>query len=447
MQTRFTAAQLADPDIREADGILRACVHCGFCTATCPTYVLDGDERDSPRGRIYLIKDMLENERPASADVVVHVDRCLTCLSCMTACPSGVDYMHLVDQARAHIETTYRRPWPERLMRAALARVMPDRRLFRIAMLAGLVAKPFAGLFTAVGLSQIAAMLRLAPAGLPGRVEAGRRVYPARGPRRARVALLAGCIAPALAPEINKAAIRVLNRCGVEVVSVEGEGCCGALVHHLGREQEAHSAARNNIDSWMREIEGEGLDAILSTAAGCGTTIKDYGHLLRHDPRYAGKAAQVAKLANDINEFLSQLKVVPAAVARSGLTVAYHAACSLAHGQKIVRDPKELLSKFGFVVKDVPEGHLCCGSAGTYNMLQPELAGRLRDRKIANIEMVAPDVIAAANIGCITQIAAGTEIPVVHPIELIDWASGGPVPGAIMQGDVPKLVQQRQAAV
>ncbi len=445
METHFTEKQLADPDIAASEKILRSCVHCGFCTATCPTYVLLGDELDSPRGRIYLIKNMLE-EGPVAAAAVKHIDRCLSCLSCMTTCPSGVHYMHLVDQARAHVEATYVRPWPQRLMRAALARVLPDRRLFPLAMLAGLVAKPFAGLFAALGLPQLAAMLRLAPAGLPRRVERGRRVHPAHGPRRARVALLAGCVAPALSPEINQAAIRVLNRCGVEVVSAEGEGCCGSLVHHLGREQEALSAARSNVDSWMREVEGEGLDAILSTAAGCGTTIKDYGHMLRLDPRYAGKAAQVAKLAKDINEFLAQLKVAPAGVSASPLVVAYHGACSLQHGQKIVREPKELLSKFGFVVKDVPEGHLCCGSAGTYNMLQPELAGRLRDRKIANIEMVAPDVIAAANIGCITQIAAGTEIPVVHPIELIDWASGGPVPGAMSTLRVPKLVQQRTAA-
>ena len=435
MQTSFTLAQLADPNTAEVDSILRACVHCGFCTATCPTYVLLGDERDSPRGRIYLIKDMLENGRPASREEVVHIDRCLSCLSCMTTCPSGVHYMHLVDRARAHVEETYARPWHERLLRGLLARLLPDRRLFRLAMLGALLGRPLAGLFGAVGLGQIAAMLRLAPAGLPAPVPGGRRVYPAEGDRRARVALLAGCVAPVLAPDINAAAIRVLNRHGVEVVSAAGEGCCGAVVHHLGREQQALAAARANVDSWMREIDTEGLDAILSTAAGCGTAIKDYGHMLRHDPGYADKAARVSKLANDINEFICQLKVAAPACAPSRRVVAYHAACSLQHGQKITREPKELLSKFGFVVKDVPEGHLCCGSAGTYNMLQPELAGRLRDRKIANIEMVAPDVIAAANIGCITQIAAGTDIPVVHPIELIDWASGGPVPGAMRRGE------------
>ena len=441
MQTSFTLAQLADPNTAEVDGILRACVHCGFCTATCPTYVLLGDERDSPRGRIYLIKDMLENARPASREEVVHIDRCLSCLACMTTCPSGVHYMHLVDRARAHVEETYRRPWLDRVIRGALARLLPNRRLFRLAMLGAVVGKPFAGLFEAVGLRQVAAMLRLAPARLPRPVAGGRKVYPAHGERRARVALLAGCVAPVLSPEINAAAIRVLNRQGVEVVSVAGEECCGSVVHHLGREQESHAMARVNVDSWMREIEGEGLDAILSTAAGCGTTMKDYGHMLRDDPGYAGKAARVAKLSRDINEFLCQLEVAPSAAMQARLVVAYHGACSLQHGQKITREPKELLSKFGFVVKDVPEGHLCCGSAGTYNMLQPELAGRLRDRKVANIEMVAPDVIAAANIGCITQIAAGTEIPVVHPIELIDWASGGPVPGA-MKERAPRLNQQ-----
>jgi glycolate oxidase iron-sulfur subunit len=430
MQTSFTLAQLADPDVAEADKILRACVHCGFCTATCPTYVLLGDELDSPRGRIYLIKDMLENERPATADVTTHIDRCLSCLACMTTCPSGVHYMHLVDHARAHIEETYRRPFVDRVLRALLARVLPDPKLFRWSLLAAFFAKPLAPLFDRIGLKPLAAMLRLAPASFPPRAPAGPRVFPPQGERRGRVALLTGCVASVTAPQINEATIRVLTRHGVEVVLADGETCCGSLVHHMGRKEEALNSARANIDSWIREIEGEGIDSILVTASGCGTTVKDYGYMLRGDPHYAARAEKVSALARDVSEYVNKinnLKIEP----RPRLVVAYHAACSLQHGQKILREPKEALSKSGFVVKDVPDGHLCCGSAGTYNMLQPQLATALRDRKVANIAKVAPDVIAAGNVGCITQIAAGTDIPVVHPIELIDWATGGPVPGAL----------------
>jgi glycolate oxidase iron-sulfur subunit len=427
MQTTFTLAQLADPQVAESEKILRACVHCGFCTATCPTYVELGDELDSPRGRIYLIKEMLEHGRPATHDVVKHIDRCLSCLACMTTCPSGVHYMHLVDHAREHIETTYKRPLGDRLMRDLLARVLPDPKLFRFAVVAGWLGKPFAPLLRAIGLDRVAAMLRLTPAHMPAPPAETGKVYPPQGERRGRVALLAGCINPVLAPSTNEAAIRLLNRNGVEVVVAAGEACCGSLVHHMGREGEALAQARNNIDVWTREIEGEGLDAILVTVSGCGTTVKDYGFMLRTDSAYAAKAARVSALAKDISEYLYTL-ALPAAGTPRSLTVAYHSACSLQHGQKVSHQPKELLCKFGFIVKDVPEGHLCCGSAGTYNILQPSLADRLRDRKVANIERLQPDVIAAGNIGCITQIAAGTGIPVVHTVELIDWANGGPVP-------------------
>jgi glycolate oxidase iron-sulfur subunit len=430
MQTSFTLAQLADPDIAEADKILRACVHCGFCTATCPTYVMLGDELDSPRGRIYLIKDMLENDRPATAEVARHIDRCLSCLSCMTTCPSGVHYMHLVDHARAHIHATYRRPLVDRIVRAVIARVLPDPRLFRWSLRAAFLARPLAPLLDVLGLKPLAAMLRLVPAAVPPRGERGPRVFPALGERRGRVALLTGCAASVLTPDINAATIRVLTRHGIEVVLAEGEGCCGSLVHHMGRHAEALESARTNVDAWMREIRGAGLDSILVTASGCGTTIKDYGHMLRSDPHYAESAKTVAGLARDVSEYVNNiidLNVKPG----TRMVVAYQAPCSLQHGQKITRQPKEMLSKSGFVVKDVPDGHLCCGSAGTYNMLQPQLARALRDRKIANIAKVAPDVIAAGNVGCITQIAAGTDIPVVHPIELIDWATGGPMPGAL----------------
>jgi len=428
MQTSFSLTQLADPKIAVADKILRACVHCGFCTATCPTYVLLGDELDSPRGRIYLIKEMLEQERPATREVVKHIDRCLSCLACMTTCPSGVHYMHLVDHARAHIETTYRRPIADRMLRALLAKVLPDPALFRLALVAGLIGKPFAPLLRVIGLKRVAALLRLTPNRLPAPpVDRAGKTFSPEGRPRGRVALLSGCISPVLEPSTTEATIRLLNRHGIEVVIAAGEGCCGSLVHHMGREQEALAQARANIDAWTRVREEGGLDAILITASGCGTTIKDYGFMLRHDPAYAGKAARISALALDVTEYLHRVKLTPGSAA-SGLVVAYHSACSMQHGQKITREPKELLSKLGFVVKDVPEGHLCCGSAGTYNILQPDLAGRLRERKIANIEGIRPDVVAAGNIGCITQISAGTAIPVVHTVELIDWATGGPMP-------------------
>jgi glycolate oxidase iron-sulfur subunit len=271
-------------------------------------------------------------------------------------------------------------------------------------------------------------MLSLTPAHVPAPPsDRSRKVYPAQGARRGRVALLAGCINPVLAPSTNEAAIRVLNRHGIEVVIAEGDACCGSLVHHMGREEQALAQARSLIDAWTVEIDGEGLDAILITVSGCGTVVKDYGFLLRTDSAYAEKAKRVSRLAKDVSEYLCTLELAASGTSKP-LTVAYHSACSLQHGQKIVAAPKELLSKLNFIVKDVPEGHLCCGSAGTYNILQPSLADRLRDRKVANIERLEPDVVAAGNIGCITQIAAGTAIPVVHTVELIDWATGGPVP-------------------
>jgi len=428
MQTSFSLVQLADPAIAEADQILRACVHCGFCTATCPTYVLLGDERDSPRGRIYLIKDMLENDRPAEAEEVVHIDRCLSCLSCMTTCPSGVHYMHLVDHARAHVEQTYRRPFADRVIRFTLARVLPNRSLFRLALFTARLGRPFAPFLEKVGLRRIGAMLRLAPATFPTRApHEGEAVLPASGERRFRVALMRGCANEVLAPQINAAAIRVLNRHGVEVVQTRGEGCCGALVHHLGHEADGLAHARRNIDSWTREIERGGLDAILITASGCGTTVKDYGHMLRNDNDYSAKAARVSALAKDISEFLSGLSLAFVRKA-TGLGVAYHAACSLQHGQRVLGAPKTLLRDAGFLVREPAEAHLCCGSAGSYNMLQPVLATQLRDRKVAAIERLGADVIATGNIGCMVQIGQATSLPVVHTVELLDWMTGGPQP-------------------
>ncbi len=428
MQTSFTLAQLADPDVAEADKILRACVHCGFCTATCPTYVLDGNELDSPRGRIYLIKDMLEHERPASAEIALHIDRCLSCLACMTTCPSGVHYMHLVDQARVHIERTYRRPFGERLMRGLLATLLPYPHRFRFALIAALAAKPFAPLAAAVGAKRLAAMLNLAPWRWPGRPLLP-QTMPAAGPRRGRVILLAGCINDLVSPEINAATVRVLTRHGVDVVVAQGAGCCGSLVHHMGRDDRALDQARANIDAWLAV---PGADAILINASGCGTTVKDYGFMLRTDPAYAKRAARISSLARDVCEYLATLPLNSHGPA-AGLAVAYHSACSLQHGQRVTRQPREILGKLGFAVKDIPEGHLCCGSAGTYNILQPDIARRLRERKVGTIERLRADVIAAGNIGCMTQLAAGTDIPVVHTVELIDWSTGGPCPHRLRQ--------------
>jgi glycolate oxidase iron-sulfur subunit len=425
MQTTFTLAQLADPGIKEADKILRACVHCGFCTATCPTYVLLGDERDSPRGRIYLIKDMLEKERPADAQTVKHVDRCLSCLACMTTCPSGVHYMHLVDHGRAHIERTYRRPLADRLLRKLLAAIVPYPARFRTALKLATLGRLF--FFFALP-GRLKTMLDLAPRRLPRASSLDRpQTIPAQGTRKKRVTLLAGCAQRVLDPEINAATIRLLTRHGCEVVIAEGAECCGALVHHMGLEDRAHAQAKRTIDAWWRAQEAGALDAVVVNTSGCGTTVKDYGFMLRADPAYAAKAAKISALARDVTELMAEIGLDGAA-APEKLTVAYHSACSLQHGQQITAQPKQLLARAGFAVRDVPEAHLCCGSAGTYNMLQPELAGRLRARKVKNIERVAPDAVAAGNIGCLVQIAGGTRLPVVHTVQLLDWATGGPRP-------------------
>jgi glycolate oxidase iron-sulfur subunit len=427
MQTSFTAEQLKDPDNRESEKVLRTCVHCGFCTATCPTYVLLGDELDSPRGRIYLMKQMLEGGQAPSANTVKHIDRCLSCLSCMTTCPSGVHYMHLVDHGRAYIEEHYRRPFDDRLARWLIERTLPYPRVFRFSLLGAWLARPFAGFLP----GKLRPMLKMAPRRVPSPSPAQRpQVHQAQGERRARVALLTGCAQQVLAPQINEATIRLLTRHGVEVVVPSGMGCCGALTHHMGRERSALAFARNNIDVWTRELEQGGLDALVINTSGCGTTIKDYGFLFRTDPAYAEKAARIAGLAKDVTEFLATFGMMPAS-ADADLVVAYHSACSMQHGQKLTTTPKKLLAQAGFTVKDVPEGHLCCGSAGTYNILQPEIADRLRDRKVANIERVRPDVIATGNIGCMTQIGSGTAIPIVHTVELLDWATGGPKPQAL----------------
>jgi glycolate oxidase iron-sulfur subunit len=433
MQTNFSLAQLRNPATAEAEKILRACVHCGFCTATCPTFLLLGDELDSPRGRIYLIKDMLERNRPADETVVKHIDRCLSCLACMTSCPSGVNYMHLVDHARSHIEATYKRPLADRLLRAFLGFVLPYPGRFRLALAAAPLARPFKTLYPRLGRTgrRLAAMMRLAPVSSRKAPASPRdAATPPTSAPNARVALFRGCVQQVLRPEINDAAIRLFSRLGVESVQLSGEGCCGALVHHLGKETAALAQARANIDAWSAEIERNGLDAIVITASGCGTMIKDYGFLLRNDEAFAERAARVSALTKDVTEFLASRELA-APVSPQHNAVAYHSACSMQHGQKIDAVPRELLRQAGFEVCDIPEGHLCCGSAGTYNILEPEIAERLRDRKIKNIIAASPDVIATGNIGCITQLATGTSIPVLHTIELLDFAYGGPRPSGL----------------
>jgi glycolate oxidase iron-sulfur subunit len=344
----------------------------------------------------------------------------------MTTCPSGVHYMHLVDHARAHIEKTYRRPLTDRMLRWVLARVIPYPTRFRLALLGAKMARPFARLLPD---ARLRAMVAMAPKQVPpvSRND-DPQVFPATGERRMRVALMTGCAQKALNTDINDATIRLLRRLGCEVVVAQGAGCCGALTHHMGREGESHASAAANIRAWMAEARAGGLDAIVINTSGCGTTVKDYGHMFRTTD-LAGDAGQIAALACDVTELLTRLK--PEARAPEPLRVAYHAACSLQHGQKVTAAPKALLKAAGFEVVEPADPHLCCGSAGTYNLLQPEISGDLKRRKVATLEARQPQVIAAGNIGCMMQIGSGTAIPVVHTVELIDWATGGPKPRAL----------------
>jgi glycolate oxidase iron-sulfur subunit len=449
MQTNFTKEQLQDPRLAEVDRILRRCVHCGLCTATCSTYVLLGDERDSPRGRIYLMKDMFEKGRDASQEVKHHVDRCLSCLSCMTTCPGGVDYMHLVDHARVHIDETGQRSFKDRAVRGLLAKVLPYPERFRFALKAAPLGKPFLPLMHRLGLKELAAMIELA-----GTTRTGKAKYEGPGTAetkagmRSRVIMLAGCAQKVLRPEINDATIRLLARRGVEVVVAPGAGCCGALVHHIGKEEEALVHVKRNVDAWTKVMDRGPVDAVIVNASGCGTTVKDYGYMLRHDPAYAEKAKRISDLAKDVTEFLAGYDLGPPA-RWSSIRVAYHSACSLQHGQRVTDEPKALLSKAGYSVAEIAEGHICCGSAGTYNILQPEIAEQLRERKAKNIRATRPDVVAAGNIGCITQLTPALDVPMVHTIELLDWAYGGPVPSGLdglaqFVNDVP--IKPRSAA-
>ncbi len=432
MQTNFTAEQLRDPDTAAANQVLRSCVHCGLCTATCPTFLLLGDELDSPRGRIYLIKDMLETGRPATEEVVRHVDRCLSCLACMTTCPSGVHYMHLVDHARGYIERTYRRPWRERALRAVLGTVLPRPALFRAALLGGRVARPFAAMLG----RRVRAMLAL----MPAMAAAGRCVGEAQGAsgagRTPRPRGAAGRLRAA------GAGARDQRRHDPCADAARRRGRRGAGGRLLRRPDPPYGpacvapwrSARANIAAWSRETEGEGLDAIVINASGCGTMVKDYGFMFRSEPEpWRGQAGRVSQLACDVSELLDRLDYAPARAA-SPLRVAYHSACSLQHGQQVTAQPKALLRRAGFTVVEPAEAHICCGSAGTYNMLQPEIATRLRARKLGNLHATGADLVAAGNIGCITQLA-GDGLPVVHTVELLDWMAGGPLPPALQGKD------------
>jgi glycolate oxidase iron-sulfur subunit len=430
MQTNFTPEQLQDPEIAVANNILRTCVHCGICTATCPTFVTLGDELDSPRGRIYLIKDMLEAGRAAATQEVTHIDRCLSCLSCMTTCPSGVDYMHLVDHARNHIEKTYKRPFTDRAIRKLLAAILPNPSRMRLALRAARLTKPFAFLLPgqSILVKRLRAMLNLAPAQFPQSRSLTGTLHKPAGRTKGRVALLAGCAQQVLAPSINNATIRLLNRLGIEVVIPADTGCCGALSHHMGRHDDAINAAHQNVDAWAQELFRNGLDAVIVNTSGCGTVLKDYGFLLRHHT-YAGIAAKISAITMDISEYLGEIGYAPTR-SPPRLTVAYHAACSLQHGQKITAAPKTLLRKAGFTVVEPKDPHLCCGSAGTYNIMQPEIAATLRHRKLETLIAKTPDIIAAGNIGCLTQLTNPTT-PTIHTIELLDWMAGGPTPTAL----------------
>jgi glycolate oxidase iron-sulfur subunit len=426
MKTEFTAEQLQDSGIARSNQILRTCVHCGFCTATCPTYQVLGDELDSPRGRIYLIKDMLENDRVPDAKTVKHIDRCLSCLACMTTCPSGVHYMHLVDHAREYIEERYKRPIGERALRWILSKILPYPGRFRLALLGAKIGRPFAFLMPD---ARLRAMLEMAPKQVPpvSRND-DPQAFAAKGDKRKRVALMTGCAQKALNTDINDATIRLLTRLGCEVVVAKGAGCCGALTHHMGKTQESHGTAAKNIKAWAAEMDGDGLDAIVINTSGCGTTVKDYGHMFRNEA-LAEDAKRVSEIAMDVSELLMQLDLPEGS--QKDEVIAYHAACSLQHGQQIKTYPKDLLKRAGYTVVEPADSHLCCGSAGTYNLMQPEISKQLKARKIETLEAKAPDIIAAGNIGCMMQIGSGTGVPVVHTVELLDWATGGPKPPAL----------------
>ena len=432
METHFSKDQLKDKDNKSSEKILRKCVHCGFCNATCPTYQLLGDELDGPRGRIYLIKDMLEKKKPANEKIVKHIDRCLSCYSCMTTCPSGVNYMHLIDHGRNYIEKTYKRPFRERVIRDFLSKVLPHPKIFRIVGLLTVLVKPFKYFLP----KKIREMVNLMPIKFPRKTLPNKKIYPAEKRKKpiARVALLTGCVQKIISPQINEATIRLLNRHGVEVVVAKGIDCCGSLVHHLCKSELADKVFKKNISIWYEEYLNNGLDAIISNTSGCGTTLKDYGFIFRTDKDFKKKAKKIAELTKDISEYLDEnvkLNFDFNSEKRNDYKIAYHSACSMQHGQKIHEIPKNLIKKTGNKVLDIPDGHICCGSAGTYNLVQNEIAKKLLKNKILNINKIKPEIISTGNIGCITQIANATKIPVLHTVEIIDWYTGGPKPDVL----------------
>ena len=426
MQTSFTDKQLKNKDNKSSETIIRKCVHCGMCNATCPTYGINGDELEGPRGRIYLIKDMLENNKPANKKIAKHIDSCLSCYSCMTTCPSGVNYMHLIDHGRNHVEETYKRPFLDRTFRNILSFVLPKPNIFFIFAIASKVIKPFSFLLPQF----IKNSLNLMPNRIPSKKLKSQKVYsPKNNKIVSRVALLTGCVQRVIAPEINEATIRLLNRHNVEVVVMPDVECCGSLNHHLGKKDLARISFVKNIESWHQEYLDNGLDAIISNTSGCGTTLKDYGHIFKNDKDFKKKAKKISDLTKDITEYLHEnLKLNYQNTEEKNYKVAYLSACSMQHGQKIHDQPKELISKTGSEVLEIPEGHLCCGSAGTYNILHQKMAKSLLRNKVKNIEKVSPDFISTGNVGCITQISTGTRIPIIHTVELLDWFTGGPKP-------------------
>jgi len=434
MDTNFSEKQLEDKDNKSSEKILRKCVHCGFCNATCPTYNLLGNELDGPRGRIYLIKDMLEKNKPANEKIVKHIDRCLSCYSCMTTCPSGVNYMHLIDHGRSHIEKTYKRPFFDRLIRNFLSWSLSKSINFRIVSMLTLIAKPFNFFFP----RKIREMIKLMPISFPKKTLATMEVYSPNNNKKpvARVALLTGCVQKVISPQINESTIRLLNRHGIEVIVPKSIDCCGSLNHHLGKEQESKENFKNNILIWYDEYLNNGLDAIIANTSGCGTTLKDYGFIFRNDKEFKKKAKKISELSKDITEYLEdnvKLNFISMKKSDKKYKIAYHSACSMQHGQKVHEQPINLIKKTGNEVIEIPEGHICCGSAGTYNLLQSDIASDLLKGKIKNIEKIKPEIISTGNVGCITQISTGTNIPILHTIEIIDWYTGGPKPKILMK--------------
>lgn len=403
MQTRIDPSLKHDDEIAEADAILRSCVHCGFCTATCPTYQLLGSELDGPRGRIYLIKDLLEGE-PVTDKTRLHLDRCLTCRSCETTCPSGVRYGRLVEIGRNLVEAKTERPWGERLLRRALLQVLPETRRFRLALQAGRLVKP------------------LLPPSLRKKLPARKRAGARPTTRHARRMLtLEGCVQPLTAPNTNAAAARVLDRLGISLLSIERAGCCGAVNQHLSDPETARQRMRNNIDAWWPDIE-DGAEAIVLTASACGLMVKEYGEVLKDDPNYAGKALHISNMARDLSEVLRDEDLSGFKHIGKGRKVAYHSSCTLQHGQQLGGAVEAILQRCGYELTPVPDGHLCCGAAGTYTILQPELSQQLLHNKLGALQGGAPEVIATANVGCQLHLESEAEIPVKHWIELLDEA-------------------------